>query len=337
MQRQAGPNSEQTGRAAGSSPGHPLENGGAGHEDQESGRARPASLLGRAFALIDRNLAYVLPAPAAIVILLLMGYPFFYTVSLSLQRVNVTMTRFTFVGLENLVEVLTDDVRFLNALWITLYFTVASLMLELVLAMIMALVLNRTFRGLGVIRTLFLLPLVATPTATSVIWLIMMEPSIGILNHFLEVVGLPRSLWVAGDTSVVPSLVWINAWHGVPFVMLILLAGLRSLPTEPFEAARIDGASKLQEFFQITLPLLKGAIVVAMLFRAIDTLKVFDAIWIMTAGGPGRRSETLHIYSYLTAFEFYDLGYGSAVILVFMVIILVISAVLIRLRQRAWL
>ena len=337
MQRQAGPNSEQTGRAAGSSPGHPLENGGAGHEDQESGRARPASLLGRAFALIDRNLAYVLPAPAAIVILLLMGYPFFYTVSLSLQRVNVTMTRFTFVGLENLVEVLTEDVRFLNALWITLYFTVASLMLELVLAMIMALVLNRTFRGLGVIRTLFLLPLVATPTATSVIWLIMMEPSIGILNHFLEVVGLPRSLWVAGDTSVVPSLVWINAWHGVPFVMLILLAGLRSLPTEPFEAARIDGASKLQEFFQITLPLLKGAIVVAMLFRAIDTLKVFDAIWIMTAGGPGRRSETLHIYSYLTAFEFYDLGYGSAVILVFMVIILVISAVLIRLRQRAWL
>ena len=337
MQRQAGPNSEQTGRAAGSSPGHPLENGGAGHEDQESGRAGPPSLLGRVFALIDRNLAYVLPAPAAIVILLLMGYPFFYTVSLSLQRVNVTMTRFTFVGLENLVEVLTDDVRFLNALWITLYFTVASLMLELVLAMIMALVLNRTFRGLGVIRTLFLLPLVATPTATSVIWLIMMEPSIGILNHFLEVVGLPRSLWVAGDTSVVPSLVWINAWHGVPFVMLILLAGLRSLPTEPFEAARIDGASKLQEFFQITLPLLKGAIVVAMLFRAIDTLKVFDAIWIMTAGGPGRRSETLHIYSYLTAFEFYDLGYGSAVILVFMVIILVISAVLIRLRQRAWL
>ena len=337
MQRQAGPNSEQTRRAAGSSPGHPLENGGAGREDQESGRARPPSLLGRAFALIDRNLAYVLPAPAAIVILLLMGYPFFYTVSLSLQRVNVTMTRFTFVGLENLVEVLTDDVRFLNALWITLYFTVASLMLELVLAMIMALVLNRTFRGLGVIRTLFLLPLVATPTATSVIWLIMMEPSIGILNHFLEVVGLPRSLWVAGDTSVVPSLVWINAWHGVPFVMLILLAGLRSLPTEPFEAARIDGASKLQEFFQITLPLLKGAIVVAMLFRAIDTLKVFDAIWIMTAGGPGRRSETLHIYSYLTAFEFYDLGYGSAVILVFMVIILVISAVLIRLRQRAWL
>ena len=337
MQQQAGPNSEQTGQATNSSLGHPVESGDSGQEDQKPGRARSGSLLGRAFALIDRNLAYVLPAPAAIVILLLMGYPFFYTLSLSLQRVNVTMTRFTFVGAENLVEVLTADARFLGAFWITLYFTVASLMLELVLAMIMALVMNRTFRGLGVIRTLFLLPLVATPTATSVIWLIMMEPSIGILNHFLEVVGLPRSLWVAGDTSVVPSLVWINAWHGVPFVMLILLAGLRSLPTEPFEAARIDGASKLQEFFLITLPLLKGAIVVAMLFRAIDTLKVFDAIWIMTAGGPGRRSETLHIYSYLTAFEFYDLGYGSAVILVFMVIILIISAVLIRLRQRAWL
>ena len=337
MQRKEESEPEERGQAENGSRVHSDEGGEGGKNDQEPGSTQPAGLLQRAFLLIDRNLAFVLPAPAAIVILLLMGYPFFYTVSLSLQRVNVTMTRFSFVGLENLVEVLTADERFLNAFLITLYFTVASLILELVLAMIMALVLNRTFRGLGVIRTLFLLPLVATPTATSVIWLIMMEPSIGILNHFLEVAGLPRSLWVAGDTSVVPSLVWINAWHGVPFVMLILLAGLRSLPTEPFEAARIDGASKIQEFFQITLPLLKGAIVVAMLFRAIDTLKVFDAIWIMTAGGPGRRSETLHIYSYLTAFEFYDLGYGSAVILVFMVIILIISAVLIRLRQRAWL
>jgi multiple sugar transport system permease protein len=319
------------------SAGHPVEGEDVRQVRQEPESAKPAGLLRRTFALIDRNLAFVLPAPAVIVILLLMGYPFFYTVSLSLQRVNVTMTRFTFVGVENLVEVLTADARFLNAFWITLYFTVASLMLELVLAMIMALVMNRTFRGLGVIRTLFLLPLVATPTATSVIWLIMMEPSIGILNYFLEAVGLPPSLWVAGERSVVPSLVWINTWHGVPFVMLILLAGLRSLPTEPFEAARIDGASKIQEFFQITLPLLKPAIVVALLFRTIDTLKVFDAIWIMTGGGPGRRSETLHIYSYLTAFEFYDLGYGSAVILVFMVIILIISAVLIRLRQRAWL
>ena len=337
MQQKAGPEPEQTGRAMNGTAGHPVKGEDARQVRQEPESAKPAGLLRRTYALIDRNLAFVLPAPAVIVILLLMGYPFFYTVTLSLQRVNVTMTRFTFVGFSNLVEVLTADERFLNALWITLYFTVASLMLELVLAMIMALVMNRTFRGLGVIRTLFLLPLVATPTATSVIWLIMMEPSIGILNYFLEAVGLPPSLWVAGERSVVPSLVWINTWHGVPFVMLILLAGLRSLPTEPFEAARIDGASKIQEFFQITLPLLKPAIVVALLFRTIDTLKVFDAIWIMTAGGPGRRSETLHIYSYLTAFEFYDLGYGSAVILVFMLIILVISAVLIRLRQRAWL
>ena len=337
MQQKAGPEPEQTGRALSGSRVPPVEGKDNWQVRQEPESAKPAGLLRRTYALIDRNLAFVLPAPAVIVILLLMGYPFFYTLTLSLQRVNVTMTRFTFVGFSNLVEVLTADERFLNALWITLYFTVASLMLELVLAMIMALVLNRTIRGLGVIRTLFLLPLVATPTATSVIWLIMMEPSIGILNHFLEVLGLPPSLWVAGNTSVVPSLVWINTWHGVPFVMLILLAGLRSLPTEPFEAARIDGASKIQEFFQITLPLLKPAIVVALLFRTIDTLKVFDAIWIMTAGGPGRRSETLHIYSYLTAFEFYDLGYGSAVILVFMLIILVISAVLIRLRQRAWL
>ncbi len=306
-------------------------------QQQARSRSQHTGLLRRVFALIDRRLALILPAPAVIVIALLMGYPFVYTLMLSVQRVDVTLTRFSFVGAANLVKVLLEDDRFRNAVWVTLYFSVASLLLELALAMIMALVLNRTFRGLSVIRTLFLLPLVATPTATSVIWLIMMEPSIGILNYFLELLRLPPSLWVASPTTVIPSLVWINAWHGVPFVMLILLAGLRSLPREPFEAARIDGASKLQEFVQITLPLLKPAIVVAMLFRAIDTLKVFDVIWIMTRGGPGRKSETLHVYSYLTAFEFYELGYGSAVILVFMGIILVISIVLIRLRQRAWL
>lgn len=305
--------------------------------EQRDVRQSSHGFIERVFALIDRRLAFVLPAPAVIVIVLLMGYPFVYTLLLSVQRVDVTLTRFTFVGAANLLKVLFEDDRFLHALWVTLYFTIASLILELMLAMIMALILNRTFRGLGVIRTLFLLPLVATPTATSVIWLIMMEPSIGVLNYFLEVLRLPPSLWVASPRTVIPSLVWINAWHGVPFVMLILLAGLRSLPKEPFEAARIDGASKRQEFFQITLPLLKPAIVVAMLFRAIDTLKVFDIIWIMTRGGPGRASETLHVYSYLTAFEFYELGYGSAVILVFMGIILVISIVLIRLRQRAWL
>ena len=294
------------------------------------------SLVERAFAKIDRRLAIVLPAPAVAVILLLMGYPFVYTLALSVQRVDVTLTRSAFVGLANLQKVLFEDERFRDAVFVTFYFSVASLMLELVIAMIMALILNRRIRGLGTIRTLFLLPLVATPTATSVIWLIMMEPSIGVLNYFLEVLGLPPSLWVASPTTVIPSLVWVNVWHGVPFVMLILLAGLRSLPQEPFEAARIDGASKFQEFFQITLPLLRPAIVVALLFRAIDTLKVFDVIWIMTRGGPGRTSETLHVYSYLTAFEFYELGYGSAVILVFMALILAISILLIRLRQREW-
>ena len=130
MQEEAG---SEPGRTAAASNGSELEGVEGGGAGQEARNARPAGLLRRAFALIDRNLAFVLPAPAVIVILALMGYPFFFTLSLSLQRVNVTMTRFTFVGLDNLVEVLTEDARFLNALWITLYFTLASLALELVL------------------------------------------------------------------------------------------------------------------------------------------------------------------------------------------------------------
>ncbi|MBI2941942.1 MAG: sugar ABC transporter permease [Chloroflexi bacterium] len=287
-------------------------------------------------SLLDRRLAVILPLPAIVVMLVLMGYPFVNTLLLSIQQVDLTLTRSVFVGTDNFRKVLFEDERFRNSVFVTVYFSMASVTLELVFGMAMALVLNREFRGLGLIRTLFLLPLVATPTATSVTWMIMMEPSIGVLNYLLEILGLPPSLWIAGPTTVIPSLVMVNVWHGVPFVMLILLAGLRSLPKEPFESALIDGASKVQVFVHITLPLLRPSIVVALLFRTIDTLKVFDAIWIMTRGGPGRASETLHVYSYLTAFEFYDLGYGSAVILAFMGIILAISLVWMKVRQRSW-
>ena len=226
--------------------------------------------------------------------------------------------------------------RFWDAFVRTFWFTVLSVAASIVLGMVMALILNREFRGARWARTAFLLPMVATPVATSLVWMMMFNPTLGVLNYFLGIIGLPPSVWVADPALVIPSLVLVDVWHFAPFSMLILLAGLRSLPTEPFESAMMDGASRLQMFWRITVPLLRPMLVVVLIFRTIDSLKVFDIIWVITAGGPGFSSETLYVYAYNQAFKYLDIGYGSAVIVLFTAIVAAASVVWIRARERAW-
>jgi multiple sugar transport system permease protein len=157
-----------------------------------------------------------------------------------------------------------------------------------------------------------------------------------VLNYLLQLGGLPPSLWVADPRLAIPSIVLVDVWHFAPFAMLILLAGLRSLPPEPFESAMIDGASRWQIFWRITVPLLQPVLVVVLMFRTIDALKVFDLIWVITAGGPGFGSETLYVYAYNQAFKYLDIGYGSAVIVVFTLIVAGASVVWIWVRERTW-
>jgi multiple sugar transport system permease protein len=201
--------------------------------------------------------------------------------------------------------------------------------------MVMALILNREFRGARWARTAFLLPMVATPVATSLVWMMMFNPTLGILNYFLGLVGLPPSLWVADPRLTIISLVVVDIWHFAPFAMLILLAGLRSLPPEPFESAMIDGASRWQIFWRVTVPLLLPVLSVVLIFRTIDALKVFDIIWVITAGGPGFSSETLYVYAYNQAFKYLDIGYGSAVIVLFTLVVAAASVLWVRARDRA--
>ena len=294
-------------------------------------RTRGERLVG----FVDRYLYIIFPLPAVVLVLAIMIYPLFYTVLLSTRQYGLNLGEYTFVGFDHFVNVAQDQ-RFINSMGRTAYFTVLSVVVSISLGMLMALILNRDFRGVGVVRTLFLLPMVATPVATSLIWMMMFNPTLGVLNYFLRMVGLPESLWVADPRWVIPTIVMVDVWHFAPFAMLILLAGLRSLPIEPFESAMIDGASRWQMFTRITLPLIRPALVVALMFRTIDALKVFDLIWVMTAGGPGYDSETMYVYGYNEAFKYLDLGYGSAVILVFTLIVALASFVWIRLRNREW-
>jgi multiple sugar transport system permease protein len=242
---------------------------------------------------------------------------------------------YTYIGLD-WYRLLPQDQRYLNALGRTIIYTTGSVAVAMLLGTIMAFILNRNFRGVAIARTLFILPMVSMPVASALMWGTLFNPSQGVLNYFLETLGLPRSLWLASPTTALYSVMIVEIWMSSPFVMLIVLAGLRSMPEEPLEAARIDGASYVQLFLYVILPMLRSALATAALFQIIDTLKQFPLIWVLTQGGPLRSTETLYIYGYALGFQFFDLGYGSAILMTLLILVVVISFFWMRLRQRAW-
>ena len=275
---------------------------------------------------------WIFAAPAALVVLLVILFPWLFTLFMSVHDWKVTGDT-PFVGLANYAKMLTDE-RFLNSVWRTLVFTAASVIAPLLLGVWAAVCFASRFKGRGLARTLFVLPMMATPVAISLVWTMMFHPQLGVLNYLLTSVGLPPSTWVYDASTVIPTLVMVETWQWTPLVMLIVLGGIASLPTDPYEAAILDGASGWQMFRHITLPLVWPFIMVAAVIRIIDALKTFDTIYVITLGGPGSASETINILLYQTAFAYYDLGYGSAMVVVFFVLILLVSMLLLRLRQR---
>jgi multiple sugar transport system permease protein len=170
--------------------------------------------------------------------------------------------------------------------------------------------------------------------AIALVWTMMFHPQLGVLNYLLSLIGVPPQLWIFHPASVIPSLVLVETWQWTPLVMLIVLGGLAAIPAEPYESAQIDGATAWQVFRFITFPLIMPFLFIAAMVRTIDAVKSFDIIFAMTQGGPGTASETINLYLYSVAFAYYDIGYGSAIAVVFFVLIVVLAAALLHLRQR---
>ncbi|MCC6179965.1 MAG: sugar ABC transporter permease [Chloroflexi bacterium] len=272
--------------------------------------------------------------PAVIVTLLVIAFPLVYTLYLSFTDWTLSNPGGPAVaGLTNYITLFTTDQRFGNAVWITFYFTLVAVTVQTVLGVALALLFNRQFWARGFFRTLAILPMVATPVAIALIFVMMFHPTLGVLNYFVTLVGLPPQTWIHSSQTVIPALVLVDTWQWTPLIMLIVLAGLSALPSEPYEAARIDGAAGWQQLLYITLPLVRPAIVTAVLFRLIDALKTFDIIFVMTQGGPGTASETINIYLFSTAFSYFRMGAASSMVVVFFAIILGISLVAIRVRR----
>jgi multiple sugar transport system permease protein len=292
---------------------------------------RPGATRGHAYA--RRYWAFAAPAAAIVFVVIL--FPWIFTLFMSLHDWKVTGAT-PFVGFANYAKMLADD-RFQWAIVRTIWFTAATVIAPLLLGVWAAVCFASQFKFRGLARTLFVLPMMATPVAIALVWTMMFHPQLGVLNYLLTSVGLPPSSWVYDSSTVIPTLVMVETWQWTPLVMLIVLGGIASLPQEPYEAAILDGASAWQMFRHITLPLAWPFIMVAAVIRLIDALKTFDTIYVITLGGPGTSSETINILLYQTAFAYYDLGYGSAIVVVFFLLILLISLLLLRVRQReAW-
>jgi len=217
-----------------------------------------------------------------------------------------------FVGLENYRRDVVSDV-FVEALYTTLLLTVLGLAIQVPLGVSLGVILHQDLRGTRLFRSILLLPMLLTPVAVGLMWRFMFDIDVGVINWLLESGGLSRIGWLGEKWSARMAIVLVDSWLSTPFIMLMTLAGLSALPEAPLEAAQVDGATGWKTFWFVTLPMLRPVLYVALMIRIVDSLKLFDIIFILTRGGPGRSTQTLGLLGYNTGFNFLETGRASAI------------------------
>jgi len=282
-----------------------------------------------------RFLPHLLLAPA-LVLLAGMVYPFALGLYYSFTAYWLQYPkRFRFVWLDNYVDLISEPL-FSRALQFTLGFTLAAVVIQVGLGLAVALFLHARIPGRNVMRALMLMPLMIPPVITALMWKIMMaSTNAGILNYMLSFLGIDPVNWFGSIQGSVVSVFIIDTWGNLPFVSLILLGGLQALPSEPYEAARVDGAGPIAMLRYVTLPLLAPFIVLVVMFRAMDSLRIFDVIYATTAGGPNDATTNLSIMAYQYAFQWYQMGKGMAQSIVLLLLVVIVSYLLMRLWNRA--
>ena len=274
----------------------------------------------------------LLALPALGTVGVILFVPWLFTLALSFFEWRLIGLP-VFVGLSNYAALL-GDARFGQAAVRTLVYSLGAVVLPLILGLAAALVFAREFPGRQALRLAFSFPMLATPVSVALVWVMMLHPQSGVLNYLLSFLGLPPSEWIYSQRTVIVTLVMIETWQWTPLIALILLGGLTTIPEELFEAARIDGATSVQQFLAITLPLLVPYLLVAGILRTIDAVKSLDLIFVMTSGGPGTASETLNLYLYTNAFAFNNVGYASAISVFFLGFVFLLALGLIWVKGR---
>ncbi len=290
--------------------------------------AAKTSLLPR-WMTSEHPFPWLLPASALMVIFGL--YPLLYAIWLSLQRKHPVTRKLAFNPGYNWAKIF-DDERVWNALLNTFVYTTVALLFQLVLGMLIALLLDSDRKGYAFLRALMTLPLVVPPAVTAMMFLLMLNGSFGVVSAGFYETGLlePNHVILGQASTAMAGVLLAEIWQWTPFMVLIMLAGLRSLPKEPFEAAAIDGATPVQAFFKLTLPMMSKVIAIAVLIRGIDLFRAFDYVKVMTDSGPGTATETMTSYAGRIYFGNADFPYASTIALMTLILVIAVSTLFMK-------
>jgi len=268
--------------------------------------------------------------PCILILILVAIFPFVYSIFLSFHYYNLLKpTKNAFIGFKNYYSMLGDE-RLWNTIYVTIVFTGLTVFVELVLGLVLALFLNRDFIGKQVVRTLLLCPMVMPPVVVAIIWRMFYNADAGMFNYFLALFGLAKKEWLGLSSTALFAVAFTDIWEWTPFILLMCIAGLESIPLEPVEAAFVDGASPWQVFRYVKFPLLKPILTIALLIRITDSLRTFDLIYVMTSGGPGIATEVYNLYVYFMGFRYFRIGRASSLAIVLTIVIMAIVIVVFR-------
>lgn len=279
-----------------------------------------------------RNFA-IFMLPSVLILIVVLAVPLIYSLVVSFFDTNLKSSGLgNFVGLQNYLSALTDS-YFLGSMGTTFIFTAGVVCVEFAVGLGIALLLNSNVTGKNIYFSIILVPMMITPVAVGLIWRLLLHSELGIVNYLLEQIGISGQAWLADSSLALKTVMFIDVWQNVPYMVLVILAGLVSLPGEPYEAARVDGASGLQRFRYLTLPMMVPTFMVVLLMRAITALKTYDLIYVLTKGGPGVETEVISYHIYQEAFRNLEIGSASAMSYLLVLVIAPIAFIFIKISK----
>ena len=285
------------------------------------------------FANNEKHLSYLFVLPAVIILFGVAIFPLIFSLSTSMTNFTFALPKVDFIGLKNFAKIFKDD-YFWNGLKLTAIFVTVSTTVSLVLGFGVALLIDRLLRGAAVLKTIVLFPMVVPSIVVGIMWLLMFMPDFSVINYFLGLIGINPPQWLLTPGWALVAVMIAYIWQWTPFFILMITAGLASLPVEPYEAAMVDGASWSQMVRFITIPLLRPIILLTIVIRMMDSFRVFDQVFVMTAGGPGRSTQVLSLVIYLTGIRYRYLGYASAMSWIMLIIVIALATLMIRLLRQ---
>ena len=287
------------------------------------------------FHLRDRQYARLFLLPAIVCLAILSIFPLVYTLSVSLFNWNLIRpgSQNIFIGFRNYVDVLTDD-SFWHSTLITLEYTALSVVFAMLAGVAIAFLFYQKLHGTWITRTIVMSSMVISPVIIGTLWRLMYNPEFGLITFLLDSIGIHGTSFLSNNKTVLGALIVVDVWEWAPLIMVIVLASLQGMPTDMFEAGFIDGCSAWQMFLHIKLPLLRPALVLALLIRTMDCFRTFDSIYAMTGGGPGNESQNLNILMYNTGFQFFQISKVSSMAILSLIIVLALCSFLVNRFQK---